>query len=209
MRPLERRSLDALLAELGRWGEGEGACALGARLGTPPETTGRLLAVGVPLVLVALVRHAATSHGTDLLPTTLDRASRSAPTGLEDAASDAAVRQADSFLGHLLGARRGALEAQLERLAGADRASVGRALEAVALPVLDSLARARKEPGPAAREVCRELGAALGRAEDAVPGSIGAFEELLDGGAPPDEDLVRIGRLLLGSLAGPPRRKPG
>lgn len=205
MRPPERRSLDALLTDLGRWGERASACALGARLGTEPEATGRLLAVGAPLVLVALVRRAATSHGTDLLLTTLDRTSRSAVAGAGGAPSEAAA-EAEVLLGRLLGARRGALEAQLQRLAGAPPTSVRRVLEAVALRVLACLAEAPADEGLDARSLCRGLGVALSRAEDAVPGAVGAFEELLDGGAPAEEDaLVRIGRLLLESLG----RSPG
>lgn len=205
MSPPDRQTLGPLLEDAAALWAPERALALGRQLGAEPEATARLLQAGVPLVLVALVQWAATSTAADRLPALLDRAGARIP-GPDDGAPDAV---AAAVLGALLRARRAAVEAQLQRLSGLDPTSVHGVLATVALRLVSSLARLQEASGRSARTLCRELGAALTRAEDAAPGSIGAFEELLEGEGPVEEDLVRVGRALLESLDRPPRRVPG
>lgn len=167
---------------------------LSQRLHTEPSGTARLVLAGVPLVLVAFPRRGATSGGTDLLPAVLHRAS-----GASARPGDGAG-EAELLLGHLLGPRRRAIETALARRVALDPCSAHRVLTAVVAKLLESLGDGTLGSRWDARELCREIGTALARGEDAVPGAIGTFEELLADGAT-EEDCVHLGAVLVGSLA--------
>lgn len=139
-------------------------------------------------------RRGATSGGTDLLPAVLHRAS-----GASARPGDGAG-EAELLLGHLLGPRRRAIETALARRVALDPCSAHRVLTAVVAKLLESLGDGTLGSRWDARELCREIGTALARGEDAVPGAIGTFEELLADGAT-EEDCVHLGAVLVGSLA--------
>jgi len=201
MGPTSRESVGRVLRSLSELTHPTASAALSRRLGATPDSTARLVAAAVPLVLVAVARRASTSTGADLLVARLTRlARRGGEPAEEPDDEDALDREAEGLLGHLLGGRRSAIEAFLSRRAEADRTSARRVLALVVAELLESLREIRCGADEPVVQLSREVGAALARAEDRVPGAVGAFEELLAEGET-DEDPVDLGGRLLEQLS--------
>jgi hypothetical protein len=94
------------------------------------------------------------------------------------------------------------VESRIGQQSGLDADSVGKILAAVAPLVMGALGRARRQGNWDADGLARELGAERSRAEEAVPGSFGIFEKLLDadGDGEIGDDVTRVGTRLIESL---------
>lgn len=181
----------------------EAVGTLGRQLGTDPAATQNALAAALPALLGALSRSSASPDGAQSLLAALDRDHDG--TILDDllgALGGQGSSSAEGILGQLLGARRGAVESQIGRQSGLDADSVGKILAALAPLVMGALGRARRQGNWDADGLARELGAERSRAEEAVPGSFGIFEKLLDadGDGEIGDDVTRVGGRLIESL---------
>jgi hypothetical protein len=181
----------------------EAARTLSRELGTDEAATQNALAAALPALLGALSRSGTSPDGARSLLVALDRDhDGSVLDDLLGALGGKRSGSAEEILGHLLGARRGAVESQIGRQSGLDPASVGKILAAVAPLVMGALGRARRQGNWDADGLSRELGAERARAEEAVPGSFGIFEKLLDadGDGEIGDDVTRVGTQLIASL---------
>jgi hypothetical protein len=181
----------------------EAARTLSRELGTDEAATQSALAAALPALLGALSRSGTSPGGSQSLLAALDRDhDGSILDDLLGALGGGQSSSAEGILGHLLGARRGAVESQIGRQSGLDPASVGKILAALAPLVMGALGRAQRQGSWDADGLARELGAERSRAEEAAPGSFGIFEQLLDadGDGEIGDDVTRIGTQLLGNL---------
>jgi len=181
----------------------EAARTLSRQLGTDQAATQNALAAALPALLGALSRSGAGPDGARSLLGALDRDhDGSILDDLLGALGGGRSSSGEGILGHLLGAQRGAVERQIGRQSGLDPASVGKILAAVAPLVMGALGRARRQGNWDADGLARELGAERSRAEEAVPGSFGIFEKLLDadGDGEIGDDVTRVGTRLLESF---------
>ena len=181
----------------------EAARTLSRELGTDEAATQNALAAALPALLGALSRSGSSADGAQSLLAALDRDhDGSILDDLLGALGGEQLGSAEGILGHLLGARRGAVESQIGRQSGLDADSVGKILAAVAPLVMGALGRARRQGNWDADGLVRELGAERSRAEEAVPGSFGLFEKLLDadGDGEISDDVTRVGTRLIESL---------
>ena len=181
----------------------EAARTLSRELGIDEAATKNALAAALPALMGALSRTGTTPDGAQSLLAALDRDhDGSILDDLLGTLGGAQSGSGEGILGHLLGARRGAVESQIGRQSGLDPASVGKILAAVAPLVMGALGRARSQGNWDADGLAQELGAERTRADEAVPGSFGIFEKLLDadGDGEIGDDVTRVGTQLIASL---------
>jgi hypothetical protein len=181
----------------------EAARALSRQLGTDEAATQSALAAALPALLGGLSRSGGSPGGAHSLLAALDRDhDGSILDDLLGALGSGQAESGEGILGHLLGARRGAVESQIGRQSGLDPASVGKILAAMAPLVMGALGRARRQGNWDADGLARELGAERARAEEAAPGSFGIFEKLLDADDDGEigDDVARVGTRLIESL---------
>jgi hypothetical protein len=181
----------------------EAARTLSRQLGTDEAATQSAVAAALPALMGALSRTGTSRDGAQSLLAALDRDhDGSILDDLLGALGGEGSGSAEGILGHLLGARRGAVESQIGRQSGLDPASVGKILAALAPLVMGALGRARRQGNWDADGLARELGAERTRAEEAVPGAFGIFEQLLDADDDGEigDDVTRIGARLVESF---------
>jgi hypothetical protein len=196
--------VQSILRTLADLNSSDAARALSQRIGTDERSTARVLAAGLPTLLITLARNVASEHGARSL---LDALERDHDGGILDdvlgALRGTPCRLGDAILGHVLGARRSRVEIQIGRQTGLDPAFVSRILAVLAPFVLGAVGRARLAHGWDALDLRRALGTECTLAEDLLPGSVGVFEELLeaDAGQEMGDEVPGVGEELLQRLS--------
>lgn len=196
--------LSSILRELADLRRPEAALSLSCRIGARAHATARALAAAVPTLVSAFARMAATTpdaarslvaclergHGESVLADVVGTLG-----GVPSASTDAILEEA-------LGERRGAIEAQIARSAGIDPSQARAVLASSATVVLGALGHALRQRRWSADDLTRTLAGELNLAEDAVPGSVGVLEELLEADADSDigDDVTEVGAELLARL---------
>ena len=113
-----------------------------------------------------------------------------------------------AILGHVLGARQGAVQAGISNATGMDGASVARLLAMLAPIVMGALGRTRQQGG-ADFGLTDILSGAAAHVGQSAPGGASLIEQMLDADHDGSviDDVARMGSGLLGGLFGGPDRK--
>ncbi|MEK9507378.1 DUF937 domain-containing protein [Gemmatimonadota bacterium Y43] len=137
--------LQALLNQLG----GSNLSDLTRALGGVDESQARsALAMGLPAILAALQRNAASPEGAQALDRALERDhDGSVLDNLGAVFSGARSADGEGILRHALGDRRGAVEQAVSRQSGLDASQVSKLLAMVAPLVMGQLGRQRRSGG--------------------------------------------------------------
>lgn len=168
--------LESVLSQLG----GGRAQAIGEQLGTDPARTQTALAAAVPMLLGALSRNASTPDGAAALSGALARDhDGSVLDNLGGFLQTFQGGSGDGILGHVLGAKRPAVESSLSKASGLDASSVSKLLALVAPVVMGALGRAQRNQGLNADSLAALLSHEKQAATAAAPGLQG-FMKLLD-----------------------------
>jgi hypothetical protein len=178
---------------------------LSRQLGADEGATGKALSAALPMLMGALSRNASRPEGADALSRAVDRDHDGGilddiPGFLKNFQSS----QGDGILGHVLGNRRGAVEAGISRTSGLDAGSVSKLLAMVAPLVMGALGRAKRGGGMDAGALSQMLGTESKRVEEAMPGAGGLLSSLLDqdGDGQVADDVANLGMNLLGKFLG-------
>lgn len=193
----------SILGELAGLRRPEAAQALGRRLGGEADASARALAAALPTLLSALARSGARSEAVRLLAEALEREpDEGFPADVPGALGTAPPAWVEAILDLALGTRRAVVEVQIARRAGLEPIQAGTVLAGATMLVLAALHRASRQEGCDAVGLARRLAAERMLAEDAVPGSVGIFEELLEADADTDlgDDVTEVGAQLLARL---------
>jgi hypothetical protein len=122
--------------------------------------------------------------------------------GATGAAGTGSSASTEAILDLALGQRRGNVAAQIARSAGIDPVQADAILACAASLLLGALSDARRRSAWSEDDLRRTLAVELTLAEDAVPGSVGVLEELLEAAPDADlgEDVAEVGTQLLARL---------
>jgi hypothetical protein len=181
----------------------EAARSLSRRIGAREGATARALAAAVPTVMSVFARVAASPGNAPLLLAGIEWGQEGrTPLDAAGALGSQRSASADAILDDALGERRGAVAAQIARPAGMDAVQASAVLAVSATLLLGALGRARRGRPWSAEDLARTLARELTSAEDAVPGSVGVLEELLEADADADigDDVTEVGAQLLARL---------
>jgi hypothetical protein len=195
--------LSSILRELADLRRPRAAQAMSRRIGAQEDATARSLAAAVPTLLSAFARLAASPAAARSLLACLEGGrDGSVLADLPAALGSLPPARLEAILDQALGETRGAIEAQIARSAGIDPIQARAVLAASATLLLAALEHARRQGRWGADDLGRILAGELLLAEDAVPGSIGLLEELLEGAADAElgEEVVEVGARLLTRL---------
>ena len=189
----------------------EAARALSRRIGAPQQASARALAAAVPTLVGVFARMAASpAAARSLLASLEENYDGTALADVPGLLGQTPSASTEALLDAALGTRRGAAEAQIARSAGVGRLQASAVLAASASLLLEALGAARRERRWSARDLTRSLARELTRAEDAVPGSVGVLEEVVEGCAAVGivEDVSAVGAQLLARWCGSGRETP-
>jgi hypothetical protein len=195
--------VSSILRELADLRRPEATRALARRIGAPEDATARALAAALPTLLSAFSRMTSSPDAArSLLASPDGRPEGDVLADVPRALGALPSAGAEAILEEAVGARRGAVEDRIARAAGIDPVQARAVLAASATLLLAALGRALPGGHWCTGDLNRTLAVELNLAEDAVPGSVGVLEELLE--ADPDgelgEDVAEIGARLLDRL---------
>ena len=191
--------LEDLLGQLG----GDQVARLSATLGSDPAATGRAVSAAIPMLFSALAANARRPEGAEALAGALERDHDGSV--LDDVAgflSGGGTGPGQAILGHILGGRQGAAQAEISRASGLDLRSVGRLLALLAPLVMGALGRHQRSQGLDLGSLVDLLGAERHRADAALPDGLGSLASMFDANHDGSvlDDAARIGSDLLGGL---------
>jgi hypothetical protein len=191
--------LQDLLGQLG----GDQVARLSATLGSDPAVTGRAVSAAIPMLFGALAANARRPEGAQALAGALDRDHDGSV--LDDIAGffgGGGTGPGEAILGHVLGGRQDAAQAEISRASGLDLRSTGRLLALLAPLVLGALGRHQRSQGLDPGSLTDLLGAERRRADAALPDGLGSLASMFDANHDGSvlDDAARIGAGLLGGL---------
>jgi hypothetical protein len=191
--------LESLLGQLG----GDQVARLSASLGSDPAATERAVSAAVPVLFSALAANARRPEGAQALAGALDRDHDGSV--LDDIAgffSGGGAGPGQAILGHVLGGKQNAVEAEISRASGLDMGSAGQLLAMLAPLVLGALGRSKRTQGLDPGALTDLLGAERQRAGAALPGGLGSLASMFDANHDGSvlDDAARIGAGMLGNL---------
>jgi len=175
--------LDVLTSQLG----GGTTERLASALGTDPAATSRAISAALPTLLGGLADNASRPGGAEALAAALDRHDGSTLSHLAD--PDGVTRidtnDGDKILGHVLGERRGAVEASLANNSGLDLGSIAKLLPMLAPLVMGLLGQKKSSEGLGAEG----LGSLLSGEKSGIAGTLGKLLDR-DGDGNPLDDIL-------------------
>lgn len=190
---------------MSRLGDG-GLAQISDKLGTDRKTAAGASSAAVAALLAALSRNAASEQGA----ASLDRALEKDHDGsiLDDLSGFLRRPEqgpGEGILRHVLGARKGAVQAGIGRSTGVEPDRAGKLLEMLAPVVLGAIGEEKRRAGMDRRELSRRLGTERERLERMQPAAMGSLTSLLDSDGDGDldmSDLAKHGAGLLGKFFG-------
>jgi hypothetical protein len=190
--------LETLATQLG----GSSLETLARSVGGDRTKTQTAMAAALPLLLTALARNAATPQGAQALQQALAKDhDGSVLDDLDGVISRPDGGTGDGILRHVLGDRRGAVEAGIGKASGLHAAGVSTMLTALAPVVMGMLGRTQRQQGLDASALSELL---QGEHQRAAAPALGGLASLLDadGDGQVMDDLASMGGKLLGGLFG-------
>jgi hypothetical protein len=134
---------------LGQTLQGGALDQIGAQLGTDPQTTSQAVSAALPMLLGALARNSSQPTGAEALASALSRDHDGSV--LDDIGGflggGAATSAGAGILGHLFGARQGAVEQALGQSTGLNGQSAGQLMAMLAPLVMGAISRGAQQRG--------------------------------------------------------------
>jgi hypothetical protein len=190
--------LDMLTQQLG---SGQRLGKLSGQLGADQAATKNAVGAALPMLLGALAKNSAQSNGADALDRALAKHDGSVLDNLDGFLDRPDVNDGNGILGHLLGAKRNAVEAGVSKASGLDASMVTKLMPMLAPVVMGALGRQKRQQGLNAGSLASLLGAEQQTIERSNP-AMGMLGKLLDqdGDGNVADDLANMGKGLLGGL---------
>jgi hypothetical protein len=189
---------DSVMKQLGN----DGLSGIAKKIGAGEEQTSAASGAAVTTLLSALARNARSNEGAAALKGALER---DHDGGVLDDLSgfleNPAIGNGDGILGHILGARRSAVESSVGKAAGLDKGQTGQLLATLAPIVMGALGKQSRGKGLDATALAGLLGGEQEKIERVQPGSGKLIGALLDTDGDGDvdmSDLAKHGKGLLG-----------
>lgn len=183
----------------------EALAKLSDQLGANSSAVGNAVQQALPAMLGALQNNASTSNGAAALFGALERDHNG---GIMNQMMDVLSQGGSQFggasmLGHIFGNRQAPVEAELSQRSGLNSGQMGQLLATLAPLVLGSLGKAKQQQNLDPTGLAAELGRQRQQAEDSI-GGFGMLGKLIDqdGDGKIDENIVNMGKSVLGSLLG-------
>jgi hypothetical protein len=156
---------------------------IGAQLGADSQTTTRAVSAALPMLLGALARNSSQAGGAEALTAALARDHDGSV--LDDVSGflsgGSAATSGAGILGHLFGARQGAVEQAVGQSAGLDGQSAGQLMAMLAPLVMGALSRgAQQRGGLDASVLAGMLGGEQESLSQRAPDLMGSLGSLLD-----------------------------
>ena len=178
---------------------------LGQQIGGDTAGTSKAVAAALPMLVGALARNAAKPEGATALANALDN---DHDGGLLDnlggfLGGGGNVDDGNGILKHMLGGKRGPIEAALGQSSGLSAGAIGKLLPMLAPILMGALGQAKRTQGLDAGGLASMLGGASRQAEASMP-QLGGLARMLgaDGDGDVKDDLLGIGARILGRLFG-------
>jgi hypothetical protein len=177
---------------------------LSGQLGADQESTKNALGAALPLLMGALARNSGDQNGAAALDRALDKHDGGILDDLDGFLQKPDVDDGNGILRHMLGNKRGNVEAGVSRASGLDASMVTKLLPMLAPVVLGALGRQKRQNNLNADGLASMLGTERQQMERANP-AMGMLQGLLDqdgDGSVADDILGKVGKGLLGGLFG-------
>ena len=186
---------------IGMLGSGE-LDKLGGQLGVDSASTQKAVGAAVPLLLSALGKNAASPQGAEALLGALSRDHDGSVLDNVGAAlgSGALGKDGAAILGHVLGNKQGAVAAGIGQASGLTADTSGQLLAMLAPLVMGSLGKTQRQSGLDAAGLASMLGGQREQANAGLGGLAGLLD--MDGDGDATNDILKIGKKLLGGLFG-------
>lgn len=186
---------------IGMLGSGE-LDKLGGQLGVDSASTQKAVGAAVPLLLSALGKNAASPQGAEALLGALSRDHDGSVLDNVGAAlgSGALGKDGAAILGHVLGNKQGAVAAGIGQASGLTADTSGQLLAMLAPLVMGSLGKTQRQSGLDAAGLASMLGGQREQANAGLGGLAGLLD--MDGDGDVTNDIMKIGKKLLGGLFG-------
>jgi hypothetical protein len=186
---------------IGMLGSGE-LDKLGGQLGVDSASTQKAVGAAVPLLLSALGKNAASPQGAEALLGALSRDHDGSVLDNVGAAlgSGALGKDGAAILGHVLGNKQSAVAAGIGQASGLTADTSGQLLAMLAPLVMGSLGKTQRQSGLDAAGLASMLGGQREQANAGLGGLAGLLD--MDGDGDATNDILKIGKKLLGGLFG-------
>ena len=186
---------------IGMLGSGE-LDKLGGQLGVDSASTQKAVGAAVPLLLSALGKNAASPQGAEALLGALSRDHDGSVLDNVGAAlgSGALGKDGAAILGHVLGNKQSAVAAGIGQASGLTADTSGQLLAMLAPLVMGSLGKTQRQSGLDAAGLASMLGGQREQANAGLGGLAGLLD--MDGDGDATDDILKIGKKLLGGLFG-------
>ena len=174
------------------------------QLGSDQAATRNAVGAALPILMGALARNSAEKNGAAALDRALDKHDGGILDNLDGFLDAPDTNDGEGILRHVLGGKRGTVEAGVSKASGLDPSIVGKLLPMLAPVVLGALGRQKREANLNADGLASMLGAERQQMEQANP-AMGMLQGLLDqdgDGSIADDILGKVGKGLLGGLFG-------
>jgi hypothetical protein len=176
---------------------------LSGQLGADSGATRNAVGAALPVILGALARNTKQQDGAAALDRALSKHDGSVLDNLDNFLDAPDTNDGNGILRHVLGNKRGNVEAGVSKVSGMDAAMVTKLLPMLAPVVIGALGRQKRQQGLDAGGLAAMLGTERQSMERSNPAA-GMLGKLLDqdGDGAVLDDVAKIGKGLLGGLFG-------
>jgi hypothetical protein len=173
--------MNALTEMLTRQLAGGAISQISSKIGADEGTTGKAIAIAVPLLISALARNSSTPAGAEALNQAVAKDhDGSILDNLSGFFNNTEAANGAGILGHVLGGQRSDVEDGLAQSTGLDPGAAGQLLETVAPLVMGALGKTQQEQGLDADGLSAFLGNQHQQAQASAPDVMGMLSGLLD-----------------------------
>ena len=176
---------------------------LSGQIGADQAATKNAVGAALPVLLGALARNSSQPQGAEALDRALSKHDGAILNNLDGFLDKPDVTDGNGILGHLLGAKRNAVESGIGKASGLDPAMITKLLPMLAPVVLGAVGQQKRQQGLNAGSLASLLGAEQQTVERSNP-AMGMLGKLLDqdGDGSIVDDIAGMGKGLLGGLFG-------
>ncbi len=174
---------------------------LSGQIGADQAAAKNAVGAALPVLLGALARNSSQSQGADALDRALSKHDGGVLDNLDGFLEKPDVTDGNGILGHLLGAKRNAVESGIGKASGLDASMVTKLLPMLAPVVMGALGRQKRQQNLNAGNLASLLGAEQQTMERSNP-AMGMLGKMLDrdGDGSIADDIAGMGKGLLGGL---------